>query len=152
MFVVNEVKLGFFNLPSADDLFCDLTPKSLAALDKIKQIKRFRKDACLFSKGDPPRGIYRLCAGRAQLLLDDGAKDEHLARLIEPNEIFGLIEVFSNLPYEAEAKTITPCLCEFIEREDFILFLMNEPENCFRLARLLALRFQQSYRLFSLIN
>ncbi len=152
MFEAIRVKIKYFYLPSADDLFCDLTPESLASLEKIKQIKRLRKEARVFSTGDLPVGIYMLREGRAQLHLNDESKEERIARLIEPNAIFGLTEAFANLPYETDAETITPCLCEFIERADFIYFLQNEPEVCFRLARLLALNLQKADRLFSSIN
>ena len=147
----NEKSENFYPL-SADQLFGDLMPKSLELLNKIKQTKRLRKKICLFSIGDLPRAIYLLREGRVQLLSSDKSNNENFTRLIEPNEIFGLTESFANLPYESCAETITPCVCDFIERSDFIHFLMNEPKVCFRLAQLLALSFQKNYRIFSSKN
>jgi CRP-like cAMP-binding protein len=145
-------KYEYFSLPSADDLFGDLTPESLESLNKIKQTKRLRKGMCLFSPGDSPGGIYLLREGRAQLLLNVGSSGEHFARLIEPNVLLGLTETFAGQPFETRAETITPCLFEFIERADFVQFLQEEPQVCFRLAQVLALNLQKTYRFFSSIN
>ena len=149
MFQGLNVKSGYFHLLSADQLFRDLTPKSLALLGKLKQTKNFRKGTCLFSRGDPARGIYLLRKGQAQLVFGDEAKDMPAACLIAPNELFGLTESFADLPYETRAETITACLCDFFEREDFIRFLQAEPQICFRLAQLLAASLQKNFRLFS---
>jgi CRP-like cAMP-binding protein len=144
-----KVKSDYFFPLFADNLFCDLTPDSLKSLDKIKQTKRFQKGDCFFSEGDMPNFIYLLREGKAQLLLNDKLKDINTARLIEPDEIFGLTETIVNQPFETGAKTITSCVCECIGREDFIRFLQDEPEVSFRLTHLLALNLQKSYRFSS---
>lgn len=129
-------------------MFGDLTPPSLDLLEKIKQARRLGKGARFFSRGDRPRGFFLLREGRAQLIFRDYPKGKRIARLIAPNELFGLTEALAELPYETAAETLTPCLCEFIERGDFIGFLRNEPRLCFRLGRFLALRFHQNFRHF----
>ena len=149
MSLEHKSKSAYFFPLLADDLFCDLTPGSLASLDRIKQTKRFAKNTCFFARDDTPRRIYLLRRGKAQLLLNEDSKNISFGRLIEPNEIFGLTETIANLPYETEAKTITACTCECIGRRDFIRFLKDEPEICFRLVRLLGTNLQKS---FSLIN
>jgi len=146
-----RVKFEYFFPLFADNLFCDLTPKSLKSLDTIKHTKRFQKGTSFFSRGDMPNFIFLLREGKAQLLSNNELKDINIVRSIEPNEIFGLTEMILNLPYETGAQTITPCICECIGREDFIRFLQDKPEVCFRLTRLLALNLQKSYR-FSSIN
>lgn len=137
----------------ADNLFSALMHESIESFDKIKKIKRFAKGDCFFSRGDAPCSIYVLRAGRAQMLLNYKLKNIQIARLIEPNEIFGLTEMIANLPHETDARTITACTCECIGREDFIRFLHDEPEVSFRLLQLLGLNLQKSYKLlFSSIN
>ena len=150
MFLKYQVKSEYFFPLLADNLFCDLMAKSLKSLDKIKQTKRFKKGVCFFSRGDMPHFIYMLREGEAELLLNDELKNINIARLIEPNEIFGLTEAIVNLPYETDAETIKSCICECIGREDFIHFLEGEPEVCFRLVQLLGLNLQKSYQRFFL--
>ncbi len=139
-----KAKSGYFFLLSVNRLFGDLTRKSRKSLADIKQTKLFPKGARLFAAGDMPCCIYLLVKGKAQLFPDD----KNIAQFIEPDEIFGLTEAIANLPYEANAETLTPCLCECIGREEFISFLQTEPKVCFRLAQILGLNLQKSYQLF----
>ena len=152
MLLEYKAKSEYFFPLLADQLFCDLTPKSLKSFDKIKQTKRFEKGICFFSRGDMPHFIYLLREGEAELLLNDELKNINIARLIEPNEIFGLTEAIVNLAYETDAKTITSCVCECIGRDDFIHFLEGEPKVCFRLLQLLGLNLQKSYQRFFFNN
>jgi CRP-like cAMP-binding protein len=153
MFIECQAQPEYFFPLFADKLFCDLSPESLKSLNKIKETKQFRKGFRFFSGEEMPHCIYILREGKVQLLLNDKSKDLQLARLIEPNEIFGLTEIIADLPYEMNAETITLCTCECFEREDFIRFLFSEPEVCFRLVKLLSLNLQKSYELlFSSIN
>lgn len=131
-----------------DNLFCDLTPKSRKSLDKIKQTKRFEKGVCFFSRGEMPCCVYLMREGIGQLLLNNAVKDIKIARLIFPNEIFGLTEAIAELPYETKAEALTTCVCECIGQSDFISFLCDEPEVCFRLARQLGSHLQKRHELF----
>lgn len=127
-----------------DDLFCDLSPKSLKSLERIKRKTQFQEGVCIFAKGDLPCCIYVLLKGRAQFLQSESPE----VRPVEKNEILGLPEMLANSPFEASVKAVTNCLCECISRDDFIEFLHEEPRVCFRLVQLLGSRLQTNYRLF----
>ncbi len=138
---------NFFPLP-ADDLFSALTAKSRRALERLKITKRFEKGASFYSAGDAPRRVYVMREGAGQILLESVSKDILFKRLIVPNEIFGLTETIVGEPYEMRAETITPCVCECIARADFVRYLRDEPQICFRLAEMLAANLQKNRRLF----
>ena len=136
----------------ADNLFCGLTAKSCASLAKIKQTKKFHEGETFFSAGEMPCRVYVLREGAARIVLNT-AQNLTASRSIEPNEIVGLTETMANLPYEIKAEAVTSCLCECIRREDFIRFLHDEPEVCFRLVETLGLNLQKAYKfLFFSIN
>lgn len=136
----------------ADNLFYGLTAKSCASLAKIKQTNKFHKDETFFSTGEMPCRVYVLREGEARIILNT-AQNMTANRPIEPNEIIGLTETITNLPYEMKAEAVTSCLCECIRREDFIRFLHDEPEVCFRLFETLGLNLQKAYKfLFFSIN
>jgi CRP-like cAMP-binding protein len=148
----DKLESGYLFPILADNLFCGLTAKSLASLAKIKQTKKFREGEAFFSAGEMPCCVYLLSEGEARIVLNM-AQNMTANRPIEPNEIVGLTETIANLPYEMKAEAITPCLCECIRREDFIRFLHDEPEVCFRLVRMLGLNLQKAYKfLFFSIN
>lgn len=138
-----ETTSAFANLISSDNLFYNLSPKTLQSLSLIKHAAYFQKGARLFTKGDSPEGIYILLKGQAQLLLEVDSNNRNFARFAEANEMLGLIEVLADIPYKTSAETITSCTFEFIGREDFIDLLRTEKEVCFRLARLLGLNIQK---------
>ena len=153
MFLEYKVRSEYLFPLSADNLFCDLTPETQKSFNRIKQTKRFKKSACFFTAGEVPSGVYILRRGRAQILFHDELNIIKTARLIEPNEILGLTEILTDVPYETNARTITACRCEYFGRDDFISFLHGAPEVCFQLLQSLASTLQKSYKhLFSPIN
>ena len=138
----------FGSLFSADNLFSDLTPRANQAIARIKQKKHFQKGESFSASGKSARCFYILQKGQAQLLPNENQTVNQPIRLIEQDEIIGLTETIADIPFEVKVKTITPCVFEIIEREDFIRFLYDEPEVCFRLLRTLSLNYQKFYRLF----
>lgn len=148
--MILEIKsnLGYFSPLFADSLFCVSTPGSSISLASIKRTKTFPKKASLFMAGDIPDVIYRLIEGEARLILNGETSEIRITRLVEPNEVLGLTEAIMDLPYTIDAKAITSCTCESIEREDLIRFIRDEPGVAFRLTQLMGLNLQNSYQLF----
>ena len=135
---------GFFgNAFLADDLFDGLPSETLHSLRAVKQTKQFAKDEVIFGGGQMPCCLYFLREGEAQIL-----RNAVFVRPVKRNEILGLTEAITNLPYETSVKTVTPCLFECVRREDFIHFLQNEPETCFRLLQKLGANLQKVYQMF----
>jgi len=134
----------FGNAFLADDLFCGLSSETRNSLRAVKQTKQFAENELIFTVGQMPCCIYILTTGEAQIL--------HNAVFIRPvkqNEILGLTEAITNLPYEISVKAAAPCLFECIGRDDFIRFLQNEPEVCFRLLQILGANLQKVYRFYT---
>ena len=148
MLLEYTIKSEYFFPLSADNLFCNLTRRSRQSLNKIKRTKRFEKGAPLFSRGEMPCCVFLLRRGAAQLILSSQPKHIQITRSIMPNEIFGLTEALADLPYENNAQTITPCVCECIGRADFIRFLQEEPRICFQLLQLLGSSLRKRQQIF----
>ena len=140
---INAKPVYFFQL-SAKRLFGDLPRQSRKTFAAIKQTKLFPKNARLFAIGEMPCCIFLPIKGKVQIFTND----KKIVQFIEPDEIFGLTEAIVNQPYEINAETLTPFLCDCIGRDDFIRFLQAEPEMCFRLAQMLGFNLQKSYQLF----
>jgi CRP-like cAMP-binding protein len=134
----------FGNAFLADDLFYGLLPETQNSLLAVKQTKRFAKDELIFASGQMPCFVYFLKTGEAQVLYN-----AVVVRPVKRNEILGLTEAITNLPYETSVKALTPCLFECVRREDFIRFLQSEPETCFRLLQMLGANLQKVYQLFA---
>lgn len=130
------------HLLSANCLFCDLSSEALESLARIKNMIQFQKDVFIFTRGEIPSCVYILLEGQARML----SEDDKPLRLVKPDEIMGLTEMIGDLPCQVDVETITPCVCESINEEDFIAFLKDQPEVCFRLAQLLGLNVQKRYK------
>jgi CRP-like cAMP-binding protein len=150
----HKISEQFFNNAfRAADLFSGLSHASQNSLRAVKLEKEFARDETIFASGQMPRGIYILTEGEAQTLYH-GVEPVHL---IEKNEILGVPETISNLPFETSVKTLVPCRFEFIRRdaflaflkdEPFLAFLKDEPETCFRLLQILGANLHKLYRFF----
>lgn len=136
------------NAFSADCLFSASSPNVVKNLSQIKQEKIFPEKVPVCAAGDVPKGVYILLRGKAQFSRNESGK-KSVVRLLEPNEIIGLTETLAEVPCEINAETVTPCVFEFIEGKDLLKFLREDPEVCFRLARILADNLQKSYRNFA---
>jgi CRP/FNR family transcriptional regulator len=57
-----------------------------------------------------------------------------IVKLAEPGEVLGLSASISGKPYEVTAETIDPCQINFVKREDFLHFLKDDVDACFKVA------------------
>ncbi|HYL91816.1 MAG TPA: Crp/Fnr family transcriptional regulator [Alphaproteobacteria bacterium] len=109
-------------------MFCQLPEDVLASLQRIKATSVYPKGALLCLEGQPPRGVFILCSGRAKLSTTSAEGKTIILRVAEPGEVLGLTAVVSHSPYEATAETLEPTQANFIPQADFIRFLEDNPE------------------------
>ncbi len=122
----------------ADHIFCDLPPAALQSFENIKYAMSYPKGAVLFVEGQEPRGIFVLCNGSVKLSLSATNGKTIIVRLAEAGEALGLGATVSGKPYEMTAETIDPCQVTFVKRDDFLEFLKDDVEACFKVAEQLS--------------
>jgi CRP/FNR family transcriptional regulator, cyclic AMP receptor protein len=122
----------------AGRIFCDLPTSALQAFEYIKYATAYPKGAVLFVEGQAPRGIFVLCKGRMKLSICATDGKTLILKIVEPGEVLGLSATVSGKPYELTAETIDPCQVNFVKREDFLRFLKNQPDACFKVAEQLS--------------
>src|SRR5690349_7295245 len=116
-------------------LFCDLPNQALAKLQDIKATSVYPKGALLCLEGQPPRGIFVLCTGRAKLITTSAEGKSIILRIAEPGEVLGLTAVVSNSAYEATIETLEPSQANFISQTDFVRFLKDYPDVGLKVAK-----------------
>jgi CRP/FNR family transcriptional regulator, cyclic AMP receptor protein len=116
-------------------LFCDLSREALLRLQNIKATSVYPKGALLCLEGQPPRGVYVLCTGRAKLSTTSCEGKSMILRIAEPGEVLGLTAAISGTPYEATVETMEPSQANFIAQSDFIQFLQEYPDVGLRVAK-----------------
>jgi len=140
----------------ADRIFCDLNTAALQAFDRIKYASSYPEGAVLFLEGQAPRGIFVLCTGQVKVSLSARDGKTIILRIVEPGEVLGLSATVCGHPYELTAETMEPCQVNFVKREDFLRFLKENTDACFKVAEQLSAKYNntchelRSFRTFTL--
>jgi CRP/FNR family transcriptional regulator len=127
-------------------LLCHLPADALLALDEITTPATYPKGAVLFVEGQPPRGIFIICSGRAKLLASSAQGKAIILRIAGPGDVVGLPAAISGKPYELAAEVMEPAQVNFIPRTQFLRFLAEHGEVALRVARLLAETCHETYK------
>lgn len=130
----------------SDKFFCNLPPKALQLLDTISSPASYPQDATLFVQGQAPRGVYVLCSGRIKLSMGSSDGKVLILRIAEPGDLLGLSAAISGTPYDLTAETMEPTQVSFIKRDDFLRFLRENTDACFRAAQDLSDRYDVACR------
>ena len=128
----------------AERLFCDLPASALQSFESIKYATAYPKGAVLFVEGQAPRGIFVLCKGRVKLSICATDGKTLILKIAEPGEVLGLSATVSGKPYELTAETIDPCQVNFVKREDFLRFLREHSDACFKVAEQLSEKYNNA--------
>jgi CRP/FNR family transcriptional regulator, cyclic AMP receptor protein len=116
-------------------LFCDLPHEAVAKFQSIKATSVYPKGTLLCLEGQPPRGIYVLCTGRAKLSTTSSEGRTIILRIAEPGEVLGLAAAVSSAPYEATIEILETSQANFVSQSDFVRFLQEFPEVGMKVAQ-----------------
>lgn len=130
----------------AEHIFCDLPAGALHSFETIKYATAYPKGAVLFVEGQAPRGIFVLCKGRVKLSICSTDGKTLILKIAEPGEVLGLSATVSGKTYELTAETIDPCQVNFVKREDFLRFLKEHADACFKVAEQLSEKYNTACR------
>jgi CRP/FNR family transcriptional regulator, cyclic AMP receptor protein len=67
-----------------------------------------------------------------------------IVELDEPGEVLGLSATISGKPYEVTAETLDPCQVNFVKRDDFLRFLKEDVQACFKMAEQLSEKYHDA--------
>ncbi len=121
-----------------DRLFCDLPADALEAFDSIKTITRYERGNSLFHEGQPARGIFVLCEGRAKLSICSENGKRLTLRIAAPGEVLGLSASLSGGSYEVSAEMLDNGKVAVVQRKELLKFLRNHREACLQVVHLLS--------------
>ena len=130
----------------AEHIFCDLPAAALQSFENIKFATAYPKGAVLFVEGQSPRGIFVLCKGRVKLSLCSTDGKTLIFKIVEAGEVLGLGASVTGKPYEVTAETVDACQVNFVKREDFLRFLLENSDACLRVAEQLSEKYNSACR------
>jgi CRP/FNR family transcriptional regulator, cyclic AMP receptor protein len=118
-----------------EGFFCDLAPATVQRLSTITFTSCYPKGATLFVEGQPSRGVFILCTGRAKLSTSSIDGKTLIARLANHGEVLGLPATVTGSSYELTAEIIEPAQTKFISRVDLLNFLRESGDVALHVAQ-----------------
>jgi CRP/FNR family transcriptional regulator len=100
----------------------------------------------LYFEGQPSTGVYMLCQGRVKLSTCSKDGKIIILGIAEPGDILGLSAVLNGMDYETTAEVLELCQVNYLNSEDMITFLRNNPDACLKAARQLSRNYHTAYR------
>lgn len=126
--------------------FCGLSPSALQALNEISHKSILPAGAILFVEGQSPRGMFVLCSGKVNLSTTSREGKILILKTADEGEALGLSASISGTGYESTAETATPCLLNFVDRNDYLELMQTHSEIGLHTAQSLSRDYQSAYR------
>ena len=115
-------------------IFCDLSASTLQRFETIRHSTIYPAGSVLFVEGQAPRGIFVICKGRVKLSFSSADDKTFIPRIAEAGEVLGVSSSVSGRAYQLTAETLDPCQISFVKRDDFVQFVKEHSDACFRVA------------------
>ena len=126
-------------------LFCQLSLPALQMLNEFKSTALYPKGAMLFIEGEPPRGIFILCSGKAKLSASSIDGKTIITKVCRPGDVLGLSASIVDHAYEVTAEMIEPGQANFISRESLLQLLRENSEIAFRVGQQASFNYFNAY-------
>ena len=108
-------------------LFAGLAPDDLARVAAATQVRRFRKGAVIFHRGDPGTTLFIVAAGRIKITAPTEDGDEAMLAVMRPGDLIGELSVLDGAPRSATAIALEPVTLWAIGREALLALLNAMP-------------------------
>ena len=126
--------------------FCNLPRTALQEFEAIKGAMAYPDHAVLFLEGQTSRGVFILCQGQVKLSMSSRNGKTLILRIAEAGQALGLSATIAGNPFEQTAETIGPCEVGFVRRDDFLRFVRQHNDACFRVAEQLSGNYNSACR------
>lgn len=114
-------------------LFAALEEEAAAEVRRMTRSVRFAKGETIFQEGEQAFGLYIICTGKVKLAKRSPQGKTQILKLLGPGEVLGEKTLFDQEFYTAYAKTLEETKLHFIERANFIGFILKYPVVAIRL-------------------
>jgi CRP/FNR family cyclic AMP-dependent transcriptional regulator len=104
-------------------LFCNLPGEALHTLMNSRQGRMYPPGALICQEGQPAKGVFVLCSGKAQISTTTPEGVTTVLREVKPGEILGVSAVLGGTHYKTTAVVTEQCQLNFIEKQEFLKML-----------------------------
>ena len=121
-------------------LFNCLNGFQLARLGRAIAIKSYKKDALIFSEGDPASGFYIVVEGKVKVYKLSAGGKEYIMNVFTSGQTIAEVTVFSGKDYPAYAQAVTNSILLFLPKLQLLDILREYPEIALRMLAALSER------------
>lgn len=128
---------------------CDLYEPSADESDAVSayfDAYQYQPHQTMFYEGNPCRGLYLLCRGKAKLLQTSWSGQQHILRIVSAGELIDNQALFSDNAHTMTCEAIEPCLVGFLPRERLTELLANRPHIALKLLKTLGKELHIAYQ------
>jgi CRP-like cAMP-binding protein len=125
-------------------LFRDLQPAALERVAATAQRQSARRNALVFSQGDPGDALYGVIAGKVHIVSTASDGREVLLNIMDPGDTFGEIALLDGGPRTASARAMAPTELFVITRQSFRTLLAADADLVLHLFGILCQRLRRS--------
>jgi CRP/FNR family cyclic AMP-dependent transcriptional regulator len=125
-------------------LFASLDSKATAELGEYLTIHDYPRSATVFRYGDPGDAMYLIDIGKVRISITDA--DGHVVTLAElgPGDFFGDMAMLDGQGRSADATATENARLAKLTRDDFLLFMKNDPRVALELLTALTKRLRRT--------
>jgi len=118
-------------------LFKDLTDYEMDPIVDLAKHRLYRHCTHIFMQGDPLTNVYFIHQGKIKIYKTDFHGKEQIINVLQPGDMFPHQGFFRQDNYPAHAEVLDDAILIYIPIESFENFLINHPEICVKLFRVL---------------
>lgn len=93
-----------------NEIFSGLPAATLRKVFENARIRALGRNITIFCQGDGATRAHALLRGRVRIAHGDSDGGQFLVRIVGPGQVFGIMGLFTNHTYPANAVTVTDCL------------------------------------------
>lgn len=125
-------------------MFKDIPQESIMKLAYLARLSQYNAGAVVFSEGDPGDCLYIIASGKVGIYTRTVNGDEINLKNLEVADVFGEMALLDGLPRSATIKVSEKAILFYINRTDFNLFLMQNPEVALKLIETVSRRLRDT--------
>jgi CRP-like cAMP-binding protein len=129
---------------AAHPFFKGIAPAIVDSLVSRAVIRKVKKGAVLFRKGDPGTTLYAVLSGAVRISAPSRQGQDAIFNLIPSGEIFGEIALLDGGARTADAVVIEDSELMLIERRDFVPLVRDNPELAMKLVEIVCTRLRKT--------
>ncbi len=125
-------------------LFGTLGPVIIDRLLANAVVRKVKRGALIFAKGDPGSCLFGVCSGAVKISVPSAAGRDAIFTILRRGEILGEIALLDGRERTADAVALTDCELLVIDRRNFVPLILAHPEIALKITDVLCARLRRT--------